>query len=186
MITRGGNAAIMQYNLWFVAATSDELMPEWANCKDINGNVVNELTIYSARYGSMSATFYSTPFNLNYDPFEAGSYEDIIFGSGNTPEDYEDYKLASRLSNITEIELGTPITTWDSDTHRYIRKVSGQYRNDNELSVTIAEVGLTHKFYTSTILLLRKVLDTPVTVPPNGIFDFSLSVNAMSVYQISH
>ena len=102
----------------------------------------------------------------------------VDIGFGNTPESASDYKLADgNTSNqlLTIVNYGKNSAGIGDIINAYLN-----VRNNDGANVTVKEIG----FYTNptnsgstggnnTVLLLRKVLDTPVTIAPGETYSFT-------------
>lgn len=95
----------------------------------------------------------------------------VSFGAGTTPATLEDYKLENSLSSA-QISVNNPsgVSFSRGDTFDEY-SVSFGVTNKTSDAITISEVGLfvsvSKGSTTSTVLVDRTVLDTPVTIPAN-------------------
>lgn len=83
----------------------------------------------------------------------------LIFGSGDTPVSFDDYKLDSHLTftkNVVNYAFDTP--TYDETTRTWSSTWSGDIKNTSSNDIEIKEIGITA--YPST-LLYREVLEEP-------------------------
>lgn len=131
----------------------------WSNYHDlrkITANIINEPT--ENFQGSGGA--YS-------DSYVKG----IVFGTGNTPVTFDDYKLSGEvIVGLT----GNASFTETSDENGYELTATYTLNNSNTFDVTIKEVGISFSAYKSSYkycgcLLERTVLDIPVTIPAGGV-----------------
>ena len=132
------------------------------------------------------ASNYST-LNITSNPGLAGYYSTagygwyVNVGFGDTAVDKDDYKLAD--DNIVDSQLLTYISGAVSLSSPSIRTVVTTYRNDSGSSVTVKELGLVGKSYNTAsaanrnVMIARKVLDTPITVPNGVTMSFTYSID---------
>jgi hypothetical protein len=129
-------------------------------------------------------------YNFDIDSKDgAYGYSNLICGSGNTSETYDDYKLASPFTSTQVSKIGQ--ATFVTDTHTY-NENDGTWTHTvtktyiaNE-SITIREIGVTSGFYYKNgnyhgaALVYRKVLDTPIEVSAGATFvlSFTATVSA--------
>jgi hypothetical protein len=150
----------------------------YLNVKDINGTVRDVTYYYSL------SPFYTWNTGGN------GCGTLFCFGSGSTPVDYDDYKLESLYKESTDYSIvSNSIThttpTYDEEDNTWENTISQAFTALKEL--TINEIGVYQKFVykgssTTTALIYRKVLDTPIVVPANAnvVLSFTSKVNACS------
>ena len=110
---------------------------------------------------------------LSIEKDTTGCY--ICCGTGNTPESITDYKLDS----FVELELVNGSVGFSVSK---ILSINTTFKNNTNSSITIKEIGLYSRPATSTsvhskILIYRKVLDTPVTIAPDEIYTFTITLN---------
>lgn len=139
-------------------------------CTDIAGNATNYSTL-----------------NITSNPGVAGYYSTtgygwyVNVGYGDTAVDKDDYKLAD--DNIIDTQALTYVGGAVSLTSPSIRTVVTTYRNDSGSPVVVKELGLIGKSYNSAsatnrnVMIARKVLDTPVTVPNGVAMSFTYSID---------
>lgn len=111
----------------------------------------------------------------------SSSYSTIVFGSGNTPVTFDDYKLAEQIPNSTiytstsygdNVRINT--VTYDASTGSYTADISILITNKSGEEITIREFGLGIYYY----LYYREVLEEPFTIPAHGvsIFNYQITV----------
>ena len=139
-------------------------------CVDIAGN--------SSNYSALSIV--SNPSLAGY--YSASGYGWYVnVGFGNTPVDKSDYKLAD--DNIMDTQLLTYVTGAVSLASPTIRTVITTYRNDSGSAVVVKELGLVGKSYNTAsqtnrnVMIARKVLDNPITVPNGATMSFTYSID---------
>lgn len=125
-------------------------------CNSCNEDCTENISSYSA--GNRSTT---------------GCY--ICCGTGNTPESITDYKLDS----FVELELVNGSVGFSTSK---ILSINTTFKNNTNSSITIKEIGLYSRPATSIsahskILIYRKVLDTPVTIAPDEVYTFTITLN---------
>lgn len=109
----------------------------------------------------------------------------ILVGSGTTPVTVNDYRLESLISTVSKQSGSCNITyitnnDIESLTEKLIMEIS--IANTDTDDITISEIGLAQTVYTtnynasSTVLLYREVLDTPVIIPANGFSTFQIEI----------
>lgn len=98
----------------------------------------------------------------------------FMFGSGNTTPTYTDYTLDTDItSSISKISYTTNFAS-SSEGAKTTYVISGT--NNTNSSITISEIGLCKNFYQNTslqtyaVMLVREVLDTPITVAAGDSF----------------
>lgn len=139
-------------------------------CVDIAGNQSNYSTL----------NFTSNPTTANYYSTSGyGWYVNV--GFGDTAEDKDDYKLA--VDNIVDSNLAL---TFVSSSINYksnaFRSVVTNYVNNSGSDLTVKEIGLIGKSYTTAnetrrnVMIARKVLDTPVVVPAGASVSLTYSL----------
>lgn len=139
-------------------------------CVDIAGNASNYSTL-SIASNPGTAGYYSTS---GY-----GWYVNV--GYGDTAVDKDDYKLAD--DNIIDTQALTYIGGAVSLTTPSIRTVVTTYRNDSGATVVVKELGLVGKSFNSAsatnrnVMIARKVLATPITVPNGVTMSFTYSID---------
>ncbi len=133
--------------------------------------------------GSWSGSYYPMSFRygfLTYDDDRDG----IILGGGDTAETLTDYALDAMISSGTgpgELVYGFQRYYTVSNVETQFKPTSDGYMNiiferlfENRTAsdITVREVGLAVNYVSTTAgnqaLILRKVLDTPVTIQPGG------------------
>ncbi len=158
------------------------IMGKWTSTSDFNDNNISvkdingyfETNIFGTTSSGYFYNFYpcsnthsssSNSYFTQYSSGKMGSLDyGIIFGSGDTPVTYDDYKLESPITNncsISSTSTGTPV--YDANTKTWTNTIQFDLKNTGSTSVTINEVGL--KNY-NNILLYREVLNNPITLDP--------------------
>lgn len=103
---------------------------------------------------------------------------DIAFGSGTTPVTENDYMLEKEIYQNIEYIVQTVSKTINGEVGKtIIRKVM---KNNTGSPITIKEVGLVSQIRGNSnedypILLIREILDKPLTVPNGEIFSLEIS-----------
>lgn len=125
-------------------------------CNSCNEDCTESISSYSA--GNRSAT---------------GCF--MCCGTGNTPESITDYKLDS----FVELELVNGSVGFSVSK---ILSINTTFKNNTNSSITIKEIGLYSRPSASTsahskVLIYRKVLDTPVTIAPDEVYTFTITLN---------
>lgn len=108
----------------------------------------------------------------------SSSSSGVAFGSDATPPTENDYTLGRQVTGITCTASPIIKTVIDEVSGRYVARLDYPLANDTAEDVTIAEIGLFHRFAsadalggtpaTSTrcsIMFDRTVLETPVVIP---------------------
>lgn len=114
-------------------------------------------------------------------------------GTGTNPNDYDDYGI-TRLSGQTYITSTVRDIRYDKSTHSWISTLTKTLTNNSGAPITISEIGLyapsgnssisisggaskdVAKWSTYTVLIQRKLLDTPLTVPDGAMYTISMDV----------
>jgi hypothetical protein len=111
----------------------------------------------------------------------SSSYSTILFGTGDTPVTFEDYKLAEQIPSGTiyssayygeNVRINS--VTYDEATGKYTADISVHVTNKSGSDITIREFGLGIYYY----LFYREVLEEPFTIPAHGvsIFNYQITV----------
>ena len=138
--------------------------------KGMDGNFSN--------YSQLAIT--SNPATASYYS-QAGYGWYVNVGYGDTAVDKDDYKLDD--DNIIDTNSLTFVTNAVNNTTPAIRCAITTYRNNTNADVVVKEVGLVGKCYNTAnelrrnVLIARKVLATPITVPANGVMSFTYSID---------
>ena len=101
----------------------------------------------------------------------------IAYGNGTTIATSNDYNLESEIKDLTLSLLGNSVSITDNG---YI--VTSSIKNTSNEDIIIKELGM---FETSkseygdrdTFMLTRNVLETPITIMPNEIKTFTVTIN---------
>ena len=99
----------------------------------------------------------------------------IAYGKGNNTATSNDYNLEDEITNLTL--LGNSVSITDNG-----YAVTSSIKNTLNGSITVKELGI---FETSkskygdrnTFMLTRNVLETPITIKPNEIKTFTITIN---------
>lgn len=112
-------------------------------------------------------------------------YSNLIVGSGDSVENYNDYKLNSIIStsDITAVSHKLEDPIYDEATSKWSRKYTKTFTAIND--IVIKEIGVVATIcafsgnYTHHFLMYRKVLETPIEVPAgsNVVIDFKMVLN---------
>lgn len=108
------------------------------------------------------------------------SYSAIVFGTGNTPVAFVDYKLDNQIpstiinSSVTNGD-NTRINSvaYDEATGRFTADISVLLTNKMNRDLTIREFGFGIYYY----LYYREVLEEPFAIPANGVSVFNYQVS---------
>lgn len=115
-----------------------------------------------------------------YNVSGTGGWVDV--GYGDTAVSESDYKMADSNSyGGTQVGALTWVSTSFVNQNPYLKCYTTVYRNDGADSVTVKELGICGKIattanYNYTILVARKVLDTPVVVPAGATVAFTYGI----------
>lgn len=161
-----------------------------------NGEPYNYSISYSPS-SSQSAAPMLNPFLINYGQFSYSITENslilipsnkiastaklypsslaILFGSGTTPVAIDDYNLEQPISNIEYTAIDNNYTE-----NSFTITITAHNLNSSEISVSevcffgnMAPAG----FYSQIVsALYREVFDSPITVPADGYFKFSYTI----------
>lgn len=99
----------------------------------------------------------------------------IAYGNGTTIATSNDYNLESEISGLTLLENFVSITD-----NGYV--VASSIKNTSNEDIIVKELGLfetsTYDYrVVSTFMLTRNVLETPITIKPNEIKTFTITIN---------
>lgn len=134
---------------------------------DYTGTRRNLYCYYSRAYSGMG---FWTKMKTIYTSLNTAS-PCVCFGDGTTPPSKDDYKLSGNIiSTITATVTQNTTSDEGVTVHSAVYNVS----NTGSEPITITEIGMFGYWYynssgSSTYLLERTVLDTPVTIPAGGI-----------------
>lgn len=123
--------------------------------KTTSGSIVQTYT-YMDNYGAI-------PYTNGTNSYSKTA---IVIGSGSTPVTYDDYKLDTPITTISNASTTFGNIEWDADTNRYKKKITYDFMATSDL--TVAEIGATFSEKNGTALIMRKVLDTPISVLANA------------------
>ncbi len=91
----------------------------------------------------------------------------VIFGSGNEPESLDDYKLSGDI--LSTFTHSYALTNERDETGATLTGLF-TLTNTSDSDITVGEVGLiTKKIGSSTVLIHRSALESPVTIPAGGV-----------------
>lgn len=97
---------------------------------------------------------------------KSGSSAKVMFGSGSTAADYEDYDLETPITTgltvVTEGGTLTAPSAFDAVTHKYSSTRTFTINNSGDTSLTLSEMGI----FCMNCLVYREVLDSPITLDP--------------------
>lgn len=118
-----------------------------------------------------------------YSENNAAGYIDV--GYGNTAEDANDYNLADSNSyGGTQVGALTWMSTSYINANPYLKRYTSTYLNSGSTDITVTELGVVAKSGSAqsnpafTLLLARKVLETPVVVPAGSTVAFTYGIKA--------
>lgn len=139
---------------------------------DTAGRIEEEAVFGISIIRSFPSNSYSeTSGNAFFGPFERG----IAFGSGTTPPQKTDYKLENYIT--TGLTYSGNNTNETDGVVNWVQTV----QNTSTAQITITEVGLFSRYEnsssSSTFLLTRTVLDTPVVLQPNEVKTFTITID---------
>lgn len=141
---------------------------------DTLGTDVNQQTFGNTYVECVESNLYSdTSGSTNYyAPFKRG----IAFGSGTTPPQKTDYKLENHIT--TGLTYSGNNTNNTNGVVHWVQTV----QNTSTAQITITEVGLftkdsSYPTQSSTYLLTRTVLDTPVVLQPDEVKTFTITMD---------
>lgn len=138
--------------------------------------------VYHGNFPIRVSTFHSVDGTTNgVRARAADSLRGILVGSGTTPESFEDFSLATQITEgvgpgqLSHVLSNEHIVTWDAGTRtlrnemaRFFNNNSGGDVNVNEVVLcTLSPTGADHSTG-RTWILARDVLPTTVTVPDTG------------------
>lgn len=139
--------------------------------------IVNPILINYGKITTVSAENQLTVLSNNNVSSTTNSYANnlfLVFGSGTTPVTINDYNLEKPISNLEFIDISN---TYTEDS--FTITITGHNLNAEEITVSeMCFFGcITVKGYTNRVsALYREVFDSPITVPADGYFKFSYTV----------
>jgi hypothetical protein len=86
----------------------------------------------------------------------------IVIGSGTTPPTYDDYKLESQITNISNGAVTFGDIEFDNNTKQYRKHITYDFMANEDIAVN--EIGATFKEKNGTALIMRTVLEQPINV----------------------
>lgn len=102
----------------------------------------------------------------------------IVIGTGTAAYSFDDYKLASMVSNGNgtgqmAYSAGTGVDNWDSTNKIYTSSFVRIINNNSGADIVINEVGIIMNTYSPAgyyynCLMVRDLLETPITVPTDS------------------
>ena len=111
----------------------------------------------------------------------------MVLGDGNTTPTIDDYSIENEVNSLTLISFVCPNQTLNT-TIGYgdinsILTATATYKNNTNSPIEIKEIAL-YGYYASQsygddkyYMILREVLETPVTIAPNTTKAFSVTIN---------
>lgn len=157
----------------------------FVNVKDDNLNVTN---VAGTSVSAGSALEYSPNvshgltfgYSYNYAPYMgrlsriyATSVGGVLLGDGNTEPSLDDYRLSGNIISTVSAATVTPTVTISDGS--VIISATYSITNTGTEDITISEIGLMGKtttsssYETTSYLVERTVLDSPVTIPAGGV-----------------
>jgi len=109
----------------------------------------------------------------------------IIVGSGTTPVSPDDYKLENQIAHGTadgQLYYGdTDVLDVVVQENKIIQGLQRQFTNQGAVDVEINEIGVVVKTTENNykVLIIRDVLDTPVTIPSGGTVVIQIDIVAI-------
>ena len=97
-------------------------------------------------------------------------YGNIMFGTGNTPVTFDDYKLTDYKYFSANGSCTTDGVTYDDETKTFSNIFRCNFTNSTGADMTIREIGITA---VRNVLYYREVLETPFTVPAGKTITFT-------------
>ena len=167
----------INFNGWFFKNTSGT----------IYYNVSRKGYSYT-RYETCDSTAPLFWWSSNTPSYTGHVKSNIVVGTCGDEESYEDYKINTfscqeYLPN-SNINQTNGSTTYDKINFTINRHIYTSFLNTSGTTQTIKEVGIMH---CGDFLIYRKVLDTPLVVPPDGYFkvsfDYSVPVPEILITQ---
>ena len=150
--------------------------------------MVASSTFYA--YGNRTATRTPISNDISFG-VNQGTGGMIVLGSGDTPPKKDDYKLDSWIPTanlrMETASISLPISTLDENTTPpdRIGTFLTTFRNVTLTNITVKEIGLVIYYgrrldgsdiLSSKVLLVRDVLENPVTIKPGELYTFSLTI----------
>lgn len=145
------------------------------SCVSTNYNVALKNykgTLYNVNYqncrgGSWLENTLQSP--LNNSTKDSISFAGVVFGNGDAQPTIDDYQLSGEhFKNFSS----SYAHSYDANTNE--GTITYTLVNNNDSDFTIREVGV---FATSSVvLMIREVLDSPVTIPAGGIGQVTLTI----------
>lgn len=126
---------------------------------DVDGNTTSSITVDGPLFTDSVAHGYNVS-------WASDICCRLKVGTGNSAATAADYKLESEIdsSTLSLLSQNSSVSLRSGECRCDYRAT---YQNVSSEAVTISEIGLVRKC-SSTFLLAREVLDTPITVEPNG------------------
>ena len=157
-----------------------------------NGSYANYLTAVGFNQASLFNCF-STNTNMsiaeNYFNWQlSGGKVKMVFGTGNTPAKYTDYKLENPINEgITGVEYYVA-KSYNEDSNNYEAIITATFTST--IDTTISEVGLVKSIFDKdnpswaeyaahyyNVLAAREVLETPIDVKAGETFTVSIKID---------
>jgi hypothetical protein len=162
------------------------------NHKNYDVNIGEDLTTFGDGHLNVKTTggvlrtvyyYHALPIFFCWGLGGSGCGTFFSFGSGTSPEHYDDYKLTTFTENtdysIIRSSLKHTNVVYNEQDNTWENTITETYCALKDLKIT--EIGICHTFpfdsggSRSSILVYRKLLDTPIEVPANTNFILSFT-----------
>jgi len=153
--------------------------------KKTNGELVYSYTSHAYSYNGGSPVSTISPFRdwRTATTVSCGRCS-LVVGTDNTPETYDDYKISTFTCNTflanSNIDANGSFAYHPENKH-ISNTITVSFFNSSGTTQTVNEIGV---LMCNELLIYRKVLETPLTVPPDGYFkvSFNYSVPVPEVF----
>lgn len=108
----------------------------------------------------------------------------LVVGNGTTVETIDDYKIESKINNLTPLSSSIAYSTKDNFDLSLLYAVNKTYKNNTTENITVSEICLyTQGAYWNgnrgvlgDVLLARKVIN-PIIIAPGETYTFSINID---------
>lgn len=112
-------------------------------------------------------------------------YKRFDVGTGTTAPTIDDYCMENENTDLQQLSLyiRPNYTDDNSNSPSYIADIitiTATYKNNTSNNITISEMGFSvssYSNYNNKYLLCHEVLDEPVTIEPNKVYTFTMTIN---------
>ncbi len=169
-----GSASVINWNNEAVnfAVNDGYSSAFWPLFRDNNTNIAP--LCGSLMYVSNDTTIFYENSSMSYDPSRWG----VIFGDGDTPASYNDYKLSGNI--ITDFTASSQANAFIADGAVY-NEATYNITNTGAANIVIKEIGISlyDNYHVYRILITHDVFEAPIVIAPGstGIVKYIIKIS---------